>query len=487
MNKYIFLALSASILGLSSCSDDKLDAVNVNNSDPSGSLVSANLQISDAIMSTAFTTVSGDYAFYTSTLTEQLFGTGNNQLMKAELRNAGELAAPSTFNNVWNGTYANLLNIKEMIEKVENNIASSGSMIDVLGEAQVLWAINFGVLTDMHGDIPYSEALQGAANMQAKPDAQKDVYADIIATLNKAIANLSAAVDDDLNNAGSVDIAYGGDPEKWLAAAYAVKARCFIHQTAVTPNAVDSAYAAALEAKALGFDGLLVTEFNGVTCDNPWSAFVWSREYNAPNQTVTDMMTALNDPRIIAYCYGEDPDDVAAPAGDADAAHESSAWIYPMYYDLGSQPVHIMSAHELYFILAEAELRLGMDATADFATAVQLSVDEIDSWDCPVLTDGATYAASLGTPDLKALFEQKYLAMVVDEQVETYNDLRRCMAMNESYITLNNPMNTQAGLNRWPYMLPYGQSSLVSNPGLAAIAGDGTYIYTKQSWVNGGK
>jgi hypothetical protein len=38
--------------------------------------------------------------------------------MKAELRNAGELAAPSTFNNVWNSTYSNLLNIKEMIDKV---------------------------------------------------------------------------------------------------------------------------------------------------------------------------------------------------------------------------------------------------------------------------------------------------------------------------------------------------------------------------------
>ena len=41
----------------------------------------------------------------------------------------------------------------------------------------------------------------------------------------------------------------------------------------------------------------------------------------------------------------------------------------------------------------------------------------------------ATFAASLGTPTLKTLFEQKYLAQCVDEQVETYNDFRRLEAM----------------------------------------------------------
>ena len=59
MKKYIVLALSAALFGMTSCTEDQMDKVNVNNENPPASLVSANLQITDAIMSTAFTTVSG--------------------------------------------------------------------------------------------------------------------------------------------------------------------------------------------------------------------------------------------------------------------------------------------------------------------------------------------------------------------------------------------------------------------------------------------
>ena len=284
MKKYIFLAMSAAVLGFTSCSDDSMDEANKNYKNPPAELVSAHLQITDAIMATAFATVSGDYAFYTSTLTEQEFGTGNNQLMKAELRNRSELGAASTFNNVWNSTYANLLNIKEMMDKVENGTANSVGMYDVLGAAQVLWAINFGILTDLHGDVPYTQALQGAANMTAAPDSQESIYKDIIATCDKAIENLTKGAKQ--KNMANVDIAYHGDASKWLAAAYAVKARYLIHQTCVDDQAAAKALEAANKAKELGFEGLLVSEFNGVTCDNPWSAFVWSRKYTAPSKTV---------------------------------------------------------------------------------------------------------------------------------------------------------------------------------------------------------
>lgn len=37
--------------------------------------------------------------------------------MRAELRNSSEWAASTTFNNVWNSTYGNLMNIRQMIEK----------------------------------------------------------------------------------------------------------------------------------------------------------------------------------------------------------------------------------------------------------------------------------------------------------------------------------------------------------------------------------
>ena len=193
MKKYILLTLSTAMLALSSCGDDTMDKINKDTHHPTAEIVAARLQMSEAIMSTAFRTVSGDYAFYTSSITEQLVGSGNNQLMKAELRQSVELAASTTFNNVWGSTYSNLMNLQQVIDKVENGEASSGGQLDVLGAAQVLKALNAGYLTDMHGDIPYSEALKGNENMQPALDSQQSIYTDIIATLDKAIDNLGNA------------------------------------------------------------------------------------------------------------------------------------------------------------------------------------------------------------------------------------------------------------------------------------------------------
>ena len=475
MKKYILIAMSVVTLSFTACSDDTMDKVNKDTHHPTAEIVAARLQMSYAIMNTAFSTVSGDYAFYTSSFTEQLIGTGNNQAMKAELRNPVEVAASTCFNNVWSDTYSNLKNLSEVIYKVENDVASSGGQLDVLGAAQVLWAINAGILTDMHGDIPYTEALMGSENMQPNIDSQQTVYADIISRLDKAIDNLSNAT---ASNMGDQDLAFGGNINSWLATAYAVKARYLMHQSAVNNGVIAQAKAAAEKAVELGFDGFEVTEFNGINCDNPWSAYVWSRGYTAPSKHVADLMDANDDPRW-EYYVGID----AQTPGDQAVAMESPwAYEYPMYYDLGSQPVHIMSAHELYFILAEAQLRLGEDATDAFQTAVALSVSEQASW-LGYDEDGIEFAESLGTPDLQKLFDQKYIAMAVDEQVETYNDIRRLRAMGENYIPMTNPYNTQAGQNRWPELLPYGNSSVVSNPKLAAAYGDGYYIYTTKAWL----
>ena len=483
MKKYIYTVLSAAVLGFSACSEDTMDNINKDNAHPSPEIVSAKFQLTDAIMSTGFTTVSGAYAWYVSSLTEQEFGSGNNQLMKAELRNSQEWAASTTFNNEWNGTYGNLMNIRQIISKTIDGVSKGEK--DIQGIAQVLEVINFGILTDMHGDIPYSEAVKGQELLQPKIDSQKDVYAGLMATIDDAIANLTEAAASNMNNAGDQDIVFKGEPSAWLATAYAVKARYLLHQSAVDASAVAKAKEAAVKAVELGFAGCEITEFNGVTCDNPWSAYVWSRYYTGCSATVTKLMEATGDPRLFLYTYYGDA--AVYEPGDAEGAKVSACYDCPAWYmDLGSQPIHIFSLSELYFILAECQLRMGEDATVAFQTAVAESVDEIYSW---FGEDGGgdVFAESLGTPNLKALFEQKYLAQCVDEQIETYNDIRRVEAMGEKYINLTNPNNVQSGINRWPYCLPYGNSSVISNPYVKEAYGDGTYIYSKKTWINGGK
>ena len=482
MKKYILMAMSVALLGFTACSEDTLDNINKDNQHPSPDVVPAYLQLSEAIMSTGFSTVSGDFAFYLSSLNEQEIGVGNNQLMKAELRNSSEWAASTTFNNVWNSTYSNLMNIRQMGDKVKNEVPGNVGQYDMLGIAQILEALNFGILTDMHGDIPYSEAVQGQGNLQPKLDTQKDVYAGILATLDEAITNLEKGAG--LKSAKDQDIVLGADTKKWEAFAYALKARYILHKSAVESNVWPQVEVAAEKAVELGFDGVSIKEFNGVTCDNPWSAYVWSRSYVASSKTVADLMKATGDPRLGYYTYGTG--ESYAPGDEEASKVADGSLAFPQWYDDGSQPLHLFSKAELYFILAEARLRQGKDATSAFKTAVKASVSEImglfgDD------TDVEAFVETLGTPTLKTLFEQKYLAQCYDEQIEAYNDIRRCKAMGESYIALTNPFNTQSGINRYPERLPYGNSSVLSNPAVKAAYGDGTYIYTEKTWINGGK
>lgn len=482
MKKHILMALSIALLGFTGCSEDTLDDINKDNQHPSPDAVPAYLQLSEAIMSTGFSTVSGDYAFYTASLNEQEIGVGNNQLMKAELRNSIEWAASTTFNNTWNSTYSNLLNIRQIIRKIKEEVPGNLGQYDLLGMAQVLEALCFGVLTDMHGDIPYSEALQGQAILQPKLDAQKDVYAGILSTLNDAITNLEKGKA--LKSTKNQDIAFGGDVNQWMATAYAMKARYLLHQLAVDSNVLAEVEANANKAIELGFKGFTIKEFNGDSSNNPWSAFVWSRAYTASSLTVLKLMEATEDPRLTYYTY--ETGEAYAP-GDEEASQVADGSLaFPAWYDLGSQPIHLFSKHELYFILAEVQLRTGKDATAAFQTAVETSVSEILSW-FDDDTSASDYAKSLGTPTLKTLFEQKYIAQSVDEQVETYNDLRRLKAMGETYVILTNPKNTQSGINRYPERLPYGNSSVLGNPNVKAAYGDGSYIYSEKTWINGKK
>lgn len=485
MKKYILSVLSVAFFGLTACTEDIMDEINKDNQHPAPENVSAALQLTDAIMATGYATVSGDYAFYLSSLTEQEIGVGNNQLMRAELRNSSEWAASTTFNNVWNSTYGNLMNIHQMIEKIESGSQNDAGKYDLLGMAQILEALNFGVLTDMHGDIPYSEAVLGQENLQPKLDAQKDVYAGILNTLEEAITNLEKGKD--LQSAGNQDIAFKNDNEQWLATAYALKARYLLHQLAVTEDRnalLGEVKTAAQKAIDLGFKGFTIKEFNGVTCDNPWSAYLWSRYYIASSKTVADLMTSA-DPRFQYYTYktGE-----SYPSGDQSVAQiaDGSELAYPQWYDLGTQPLHLFSKSELYFIMAEAKLRLNEPADTEFKTAVTTSISEILGW-FDDDTDASSYVDGLGTPTLETLFKQKYIAQCVDEQVETYNDLRRLKAMGETYVEMTNPYNTQGGLNRYPERLPYGNSSVLSNPNVSSVYGDGYYIYTEKTWINGGK
>ena len=417
MKNYIVIALT-SLMTITSCSDGVMNYLNEDKRNPAVDVVPAKFSITDAITSSAFATVSGSYAWYASSYTEQEFGMGNNQFMKAELRNRSEVAAATTYNNEWNSTYANIANLRNVIKKTSEGGLNEGQ-IDILGMAQTLFALNFGVLTDLHGDVPYKEAGFGAEFLNPNIDSQETIYNEaILGMLDNAISNFQAA--GKMNSAGAQDILFAGSTSKWLGFAYALKARYLLHTQYRNSAVLSEVVAAANNAIANGFNGVELSIFNGVDCDNPWTAFYWSREYTASSATVIKLMTARKDNRVAAYNYDMNETDTYATPGDEEQARLTTGLNAPSWLNNGATTIHLFSKSELYFILAEAKIRLGQDAAEDLKTAVIASFNDYEKSDAGsgsgFENNGEEYAASLPVT-LSEVMVQKYLSQCRDEQI----------------------------------------------------------------------
>ena len=487
--KYLYGLALATML-FSSCSENLMDRVNRKETSKTADKVAAKFQLTDAEVATAYSTVNGAYAWYVSSYTEQLFGTGNNQMMKAELRNPSETASATTFNNEWNSTYSNLHNIYQMIEKCsEGGINASQS--DLLGMAQILNAINWGVLTDLHGDVPFTECFTG--NPAPKIDTQESIYTAILKMLDDAQTNLANGG----SNAGEQDLFFGGDTEKWSAFGHAVKARYLLHTYGRNKSVLSEVVKEAQAAIDGGFTGCYLKVFNGVTADNAWSAYQWSRYYIGSNKTVDDLMLEREDPREPIYNMDMSGENIIGEPGNSDQATLVQALNEPAWLENGAANLVIMSESELYFILAEAQAILGQDATAAFEKAVSSNVkeyfaiagEEIEDADVEDYIEGL--ADLFAADPLKEIRIQKYLAQTRGEVIETYNDMRRIIYTDGKYpVEMKNPNNTSSVGNRWPLRLPYGDSDVVSNPNVTAAFGSGNeagmYVFTENVWWAGG-
>lgn len=100
--------------------------------------------------------------------------------------------------------------VKE-IEDIINQLNEEGNSGTAMGVARIWRVFIFHRLTDLYGDIPYSEAGKGYIEGILKPayDAQQDIYMDMLSELEAGVGQLGA------NTLGVSDLVYQGDVDKW--------------------------------------------------------------------------------------------------------------------------------------------------------------------------------------------------------------------------------------------------------------------------------
>lgn len=432
------------------CSEEKMDEINkdLNNTE----IMPASNILPDVELRTAFETTGTDIAWYATVYIEHDAGTWG-QSYDADQR-SGQNSA-SLFNNNWNGIYSVMLALNDIIKKTDPTTGTETDNFWARGIAQTLMAYNLAVTTDMWGDVPWTEALKGTANMKPKYDSQQSIYAAINTLLDDAIVNLGKTT----VKFGTMDYIYAGDQNKWIKAAYSLKARYALRLV----NVDNAAASKALTAIPLGFasaaDAMIFNKFEAsATGENPWYQFKIDRSHLSSSATLYNYMNERSDPRIPVYFSKVGGAYVPAPSG---AAQQTQGGVYSVAAITATTsgktaPIPLMSYHELKFIEAEAKFRTG-DAT--WKAALQAAVEASFTYSGATI---GTYFADQVTPrltagnELKEIIMQKYIAFYEFEANEAYNDYRRT-----GIPTLNNPNNATIGfVNRFPYAL----SDVSSNP-----------------------
>ncbi len=475
---YIFLSVVIA-LGLWSCSENLMDRINRDVNDPTDMVTK--LTITDAMTSTAFSTIGSDLAFYASVYIEHNVGV-YNQFYNAEIR-SGEPTSSTTYDNSWTSVYQNLFNLKGVIQKCSDGGSEAGNY-QTLGIAQVLSAINLATLTDVMGDIPWTQALQPGVIFTPVLDKQQDIYTAIFKFLDDGIANLNKTTI--YPSLGAQDFIYGGNTALWIKFAYGLKARYTMRLSFRTPAYNDVITFAnqsfASPAEQAQFN------YNGTSSQSPFYLIFTDRNYYGASQSLHNKLVARNDPRDAVF-FKPHPDAgssaiVFAPNGTPDQVQGK--------YSISAisnktAPTYLLSYHEIQFLKAEAYARLNNLPSADSSLrmAVTAAFGKVN------IGLSATTAVNYFNTSVRPLFtisplseimNQKYIGFFEEEALEAYHDYRRIKAMGQNYVVLANPKNA----TQFPLRYTYGASDVTTNANIRSAYGDGTYVYSENVWWAGG-
>lgn len=318
-------------------------------------------------------------------------------------------------NNGWTTMYADVLNELNIIIRKADETTSP----HYAGVAKIMTAASLGMLVDLFGDIPYTDALQGADNLTAAYDDATAIYTTIQTLLDDGKADLTAAESN--FSPGADDIIYGGDLAAWTAAANTLKARYHLHLSEVESAAYTNALSAIDAGAIASNDGSGLVPFEGGN-PGPWFLFETDRGDVVMGGTLIDMMNNINDPRLAVYAT---TNNAGVYAGAAPGIPDNSPGVsrFGSLYGAAASSIPFVTYVEAKFIEAEAAFETGDLARAAAAhnEAISASLTAAGTSDPAFITAEASETDA--TITLEKILTHKYIALY--SQLEVYNDVRR--------------------------------------------------------------
>jgi hypothetical protein len=332
---------------------------------------------------------------------------------------------------LWNDWYAvPLKDIQTIIEKAEATSRPNEAAVGL-----ILKSWNYGVMTDLWGDLPYSQALQGeGGNFSARYDSQQDIYNGIFADLRAAAEMINTA---GTGFPAANDLLYGGNMARWQKFANSLRLRHAMRLTNVDANRAKLEFEAAMAAQG----GVISSNAEEARLNylatspnrNPFFENQITRNDHRISHTLVEFMRGRGDPRLRIYANPTEanPDTII---GHLNGLNPGSALLptrskVGTWFTSNNSPVFFMRHAEVLFLRAEAAQRgwnAGGTAKALYEQAVTASMQQ---YNIPAAEITAYLARAENNFDaaankLQLIGEQKWVALF-GQGFEAFAEWRR--------------------------------------------------------------
>ncbi|WP_304236960.1 SusD/RagB family nutrient-binding outer membrane lipoprotein [Jiulongibacter sediminis] len=415
----------------------------------------------------------------------------------------------------WESHFPNpIKNLTHVVDKT----AGDPEMANVHAAAQIMRAFDLHRMTDIYGDIPYSQAgrgLDGDENWFPAYDSQENIYQFLV-------ADIKAARDEFSNSAlplGNQDVLFQGDITKWKKFANSLLMRIAMRMSEVDPStaqsvfneamsngAIDSNDSNAFMPQVLGNGG--DTNYNGTSLVFSNQAGGGGDNNGKVSKTFMDWMNEHNDPRKMIISGGTgnpydpstwntDPDaQKGLPNGytsvtitsvnpDFESVHEYS-FVNTEILDL-DDPTPFISYAETELMKAEAAVRgwISGDAETYFNNGVRGAMASWSAFgvEAPSAEAVDAYLAGLDFANASNKLEmigEQYWAATYLNHIEAWCNYRRTGF--PALTPTSDPNNMTNGTI--PKRLRYYEDEAGSNPASykAAVDRQGPDLMTTSLW-----
>ena len=232
---YFTLILAAFTIFFTACSDEYMENMNT---DPSkASTIDPNAQLTTAQLQTY-----GDlgmveiYRNYLYAFNQQLMGCWNTTNYGGR-----HTVDNNEMGRIWTTFYTTA--IKNLTD-AQYRTADNAEKVNINSAVRIYRVYLMSVITDIHGDVPCSEAGKGFLEEKFNPryDTQEEIYNDFFTELKTAGNNMDASKDKITG-----DVIFNGDVSKWKKLANSLRMRFAMRISNVAPQKAQEEFEAALQ------------------------------------------------------------------------------------------------------------------------------------------------------------------------------------------------------------------------------------------------